>query len=82
MSLPLVFQTGVRDEIDEAYAWYEKQRTGLGEDFLSAVQAVLERIERNPEVTVQSGDGIGFALPDDSTLALVRPRSKLLRHGF
>jgi hypothetical protein len=33
-------------------------------------------------VTVQSGDGIGFALPDDSTLALVRPRSKLLRHGF
>jgi len=23
---PLVFQAGVRDEIDEAYAWYEKQQ--------------------------------------------------------
>ena len=33
-------------------------------------------------VTAQSGDGIGFALPDDSTLALVQPRCKLLRHGF
>jgi hypothetical protein len=31
MSLPLVFQAGVRDEIDEAYAWYEDQRAGLGE---------------------------------------------------
>ena len=33
-------------------------------------------------VTAQSGDGIDFALPDDSTLALVQPRCKLLRHGF
>jgi hypothetical protein len=33
-------------------------------------------------VTAQSGDGIGFALPDDSTLALVQPRCKLIRHGF
>lgn len=29
MSLPLVFQAGVRDEIDEAYGWYESQRKGL-----------------------------------------------------
>jgi hypothetical protein len=33
-------------------------------------------------VTAQSGDGIGFALPDESTLALVQPRCKLLGHGF
>lgn len=50
MSLPLVFQAGVRDEIDEAYNWYEGQRRGLGEDFLSAVQLVLDRIAQNPEI--------------------------------
>ncbi len=50
MSLPLVFQAGVRDEIDEAYAWYEEQRRGLGEEFLAEVQRVLDRIEQNPEI--------------------------------
>ncbi len=50
MSLPLVFQAGVRDEIDAAYAWYEERRPGLGEDFLAAVQVVLDRIERIPEI--------------------------------
>jgi len=50
MSLPLVFQAGVRDDIDEAYDWYEKQRRGLGEDFLAAIQVVLDRIESTPEI--------------------------------
>lgn len=50
MSLPLVFQAGVRDEIDEAYTWYEDQRQGLGEDFLAAIQVVLDRIESAPEI--------------------------------
>jgi plasmid stabilization system protein ParE len=50
MNLPLVFQAGVRDEIDDAYSWYERQRLGLGEDFLAEVQTVLDRIERNPEL--------------------------------
>lgn len=49
MSLPLVFQAGVRDEIDDAYRWYERQRQGLGEDFLAALQAILGRIAENPE---------------------------------
>ena len=50
MSLPLVFQAGVRDEISEAYDWYEEQGRGLGEDFLAAVQVVLDRIEKDPEI--------------------------------
>jgi plasmid stabilization system protein ParE len=50
MSLPLVFQADVRDDIDEAYTWYENQRSGLGEQFLTEVQSVLDRIERNPEL--------------------------------
>jgi hypothetical protein len=37
MRLPVVFRPEARDEVDEAYAWYERQRPGLGEEFLAAV---------------------------------------------
>lgn len=50
MNLPLVFQADVRNEIDDAYAWYETQRHGLGEEFLTEVQRVLDQIVRNPEI--------------------------------
>ena len=50
MSIPIVFQAGVRDEIDDAYDWYEKQRSGLGEDFLAEIQTVLDRMAVNPEL--------------------------------
>ncbi len=50
MNLPLVFQAGVRDEIDEAYTWYEMQRQGLGEQFLTEVQSILDRIKQSPEL--------------------------------
>lgn len=48
--MPLVFQTGVREEIDDAYGWYENQQKGLGEDFLTEVQATMDRIILNPEL--------------------------------
>jgi plasmid stabilization system protein ParE len=37
-------------DIAEAYAWYEGRRTGLGEEFLSCVDACLEGIRRTPEM--------------------------------
>jgi plasmid stabilization system protein ParE len=37
-------------DIDEAYSWYESQRVGLGEDFLSCVDACLQAICRRPEM--------------------------------
>jgi plasmid stabilization system protein ParE len=46
--LPLDFHPAVRDEIDDAYRWYERQRAGLGGDFLEAVEAVLAEITANP----------------------------------
>lgn len=50
MSLPLVFHPEVRGEIHDAYVWYDSQRTGLGEEFLTEVQVVLGRIRQNPEL--------------------------------
>ena len=32
----------------EASKWYEERKTGLGAEFLEAVDAVLEKVERNP----------------------------------
>jgi plasmid stabilization system protein ParE len=49
MSLPVVFRREAQDEMDEAYGWYERQRAGLGEEFLAAAQDVLDRIQENPE---------------------------------
>jgi plasmid stabilization system protein ParE len=37
-------------DITEAYIWYERRRTGLGEEFLTAVDASIERIRRWPEM--------------------------------
>lgn len=48
--MPLVFQTGIREEIDDAYGCYENQQKGLGEDFLTEVQATMDRIIPNPEL--------------------------------
>jgi hypothetical protein len=50
MSLPIVFEPEVEAGVDEAYRWYERQRHGLGEDFLAAVRATLGRIQLNPEL--------------------------------
>ena len=35
-------------DIAEAYAWYEDRRLGLGEEFLSSVEACIEGIRRRP----------------------------------
>jgi plasmid stabilization system protein ParE len=37
-------------DIAEAYAWYEGRRPGLGEEFLSSVEACLESTRRRPEM--------------------------------
>jgi hypothetical protein len=48
MSLPLDFHPAVRSEIDDAHAWYEQRRPGLGRDFLDEVERVLGEITANP----------------------------------
>lgn len=37
-----------REEMRESARWYELQRTGLGDDFLDAVERALELIEQYP----------------------------------
>ncbi|XZN96510.1 MAG: type II toxin-antitoxin system RelE/ParE family toxin [Microcoleus sp.] len=49
MNYALVFRPEVREELDEAYNWYESQQVGLGDDFLDSVDETLNRICQIPE---------------------------------
>ena len=50
MAVELVIAPEAGLDITEAYIWYEGRRSGLGEEFLSSVDACLESIRRRPEM--------------------------------
>ncbi|NJN12930.1 MAG: type II toxin-antitoxin system RelE/ParE family toxin [Richelia sp. RM2_1_2] len=50
MNYALVFRSEARDELDEAYNWYEIQQPGLGDEFLEYVEKILNRICQQPEL--------------------------------
>lgn len=50
MAVELIIAPEAEQDIDEAYAWYENRRVGLGEDFLSCVDASILAICRNPKM--------------------------------
>ncbi len=49
MNYVLVFRPEVREELDEAYNWYENQQTGLGDDFVNCIDDILNLICQMPE---------------------------------
>jgi plasmid stabilization system protein ParE len=50
MAAELVILPEAEQDANEAYAWHEGRRAGLGEDFLSCVDACFQRIARNPQL--------------------------------
>lgn len=50
MAAKVFVSPGVERDIADAYAWYEGRRVGLGEEFLSSVDACVEGIRRHPEI--------------------------------
>jgi plasmid stabilization system protein ParE len=50
MAADLVFAPEAERDIAEAYAWYEDRRSGLGEEFLSAIEACVEGVRRQPQM--------------------------------
>lgn len=38
----------VHKDIEDAYAWYEVRRTGLGDEFVEAVEQMIDRIAKGP----------------------------------
>ena len=45
---PILIRPAAAADIDEAFLWYERQQTGLGDEFLAVVQIALENIEAHP----------------------------------
>ena len=48
MSWRVVVRPEVRADLDEAAAWYERQRAGLGSEFVAEVARVLPSLAENP----------------------------------
>lgn len=47
MSRSLEFRPEAQREIEDAFAWYEGQRSGLGLEFLLELEAALEEMKRH-----------------------------------
>lgn len=39
-----------KEELEISLAWYERQRKGLGHDFLSCIEVAVQSIIKNPEM--------------------------------
>lgn len=50
MAVDLITAPEEEEDIADAYAWYENHRPGLGEEFLSCVDACIQGIRRAPEM--------------------------------
>ncbi len=50
MSLPVVLRPEAQDDLLAARDWYERQRAGLGDIFVSAFDNFIARVEAMPEI--------------------------------
>ena len=46
----LIVRKETEEDIKKTYDWYEGQRTNLGAEFVSAVDAIFETIEEIPKI--------------------------------
>ena len=49
MSIPVVLTPEARADYDEAFDWYERQRPGLGVEFVRSVRAAFDRVRQWPD---------------------------------
>lgn len=58
MKLVLKVEQAAEDDMFIAYRWYEDRRTGLGEQFLEALEVLFGHILENPLLYVESIPGV------------------------
>ena len=54
----LLFRRAAKRDLQEARAWYENERSGLGGEFREALEATLARIVDHPELYPRVSDRI------------------------
>lgn len=47
--LPLIIGAEAEADLAHAYSWYDEQRLGLGDEFLAAVEACFDSLQRSPQ---------------------------------
>lgn len=52
MGVELNFAAEIEWDVFEAYAWYESRRPGLGEEFLTCVDACIQVICHESDITL------------------------------
>jgi plasmid stabilization system protein ParE len=62
MAFRLKFSARALREIGEAQEWYELQSPGLGEEFISAMELQLKRLEQAPLLYAEVIPGVRRAL--------------------
>ena len=50
MSVPVIITQEAEQDLAEGRDWYDRQKYGLGAEFVAAVGDVLERLEANPKM--------------------------------
>ena len=50
MAAELIIAPEAEQDLTQAYGWYEGRRAGLGEEFLTCVDACIQAICRTPEM--------------------------------
>ncbi len=74
MTLPVAYRRRVQHDLAAAYDWYEEQRSGFGEEFLSAVQSAFQGVGAYPDMfapvhgDVRRAIIARFSLHDDPSL--------------
>ncbi len=48
--MKLRYTERAKDDVELAFAWYERQRRGLGFEFLDCVESAVKSILENPEM--------------------------------
>ena len=46
--MPILLRPAAAADIEEAFLWYERQRAGLGNEFLAAVESTLDDVVADP----------------------------------
>jgi toxin ParE1/3/4 len=63
MAADLIVAPEAEQDLVDAYGWYEERRAGLGEEFLSCVDACIEAVRRAPEMCAVIYENYRRALP-------------------
>lgn len=69
--MPILLRPAAAADIEEAFLWYERQRAGLGNEFLAAVESTLDvRIPPGVLVFIETPGGcLSIASPMQSSIA-------------